>query len=257
MLATSALPSGLQSVRWVKLSPWDCSICPEITWEMITAFFHLPALRWFICEEGLVKCGDLNVISCLLPGSSRIEHMEFTYSAIHNTALGALARSSRSLRTFVYKFDATTVVTFHPPSLGDVLRQCALNTLEHLEVNAKYSVGSLGPLSEFAKLTYIRSSLSLLLGTRDGFSTNSIARRLGAVLPVSLISLHLWIDPSWQGMSIVSVIEQFVKGRHDRLKQLKRLGVYGFVRHSDTQIIESMCKVEGLSIILPSFVDWA
>jgi|ERR1700722_15244736 len=245
MSITSSLPSGLRSVRSVRLSPWATN---KLTWEMIVPFLRLPSLQRFLCINGIANLG-LNEISHPLPGSSRIEHIEFQSCEIHNDMLGTLVRSSRLLRTFVYKVRSSTII--HPPPLGDALRQYALSTLECLEVthSDNLSIDSFGPLSGFTRLAHIKISLSLLLGGPNGETTNTIACRLSTTLPVSLISLYLLIDSAWKSVSIGPVAEWFVKNRHERLNYLRNIAICGYIEDSERQRLESLCMAEGLEIL--------
>jgi len=244
MLTTIPFPSALQSVRSVTLHPRYS----DAAW-MIIPFCYWPTLQSFTCRSAYVLDADASN-SDPLPGSSRIEHLRFIASAIHHRPLNALIHSSQSLRTFVYQFVPIFGSTFHPQSLGDALRQCALHTLEHLQVSFiqinedPHLSHSLGPLSDFPNLVCIRTAFSLLLGTRHAVSANTIAHQLTAALPCSLISLQLWIDNAWRGVSIFPVMEQFLKIRHDRLKHLKNINIRGDNEWSRTQLL---CHAEGLS----------
>ena len=246
MLTTLPLPSALQSVHSAKLYP-GYSI---ITWGMIASFFCLPALRSFMCINGIVYDGEASN-SNLVPCSSGIEDIRFYFCAIHDQILKALIHSLQSLRIFVYTFSATNGVTFHPQTLGDALRQCALNALEHLEVfyTDYLSTGSLGSLSGFVNLIYVKISFSLLLGPPDGATADSIAYQLTTSLPGSLVSLCLLIDRAWQGIRIFPVMERFVENRHDRLKRLKNVYIHGNIGYRDRQRIKSLCDAEGLEFV--------
>ena len=242
---TNPIPSALRSIHSAQICLWNTSLhVAHVPWEMIAPFFHLPSLRRFECNGGLVCIDSSNFISNSLPRSTLIEYMIFNDSAVYN--IEALVRSSSSLRTFVYNFNSATSVSFHPPAVGNVLRQCALNTLEYLEVNTPdLLVHSLGPLSDFVNLTYIETSLSILLGARVRGSPDAIAHQLSTTLPVSLLSLVLFIDYAWQGVIIVPMMEQFVKHKRERLKHLQEISMYG-PTESEMEMIDSLCDAEGL-----------
>jgi len=247
MLTTSPLPLALQSIRSVELFSLAQG---EYTLEMVMPFLRLPALQRF-AMHGLFKYNDSKLIDEPLPGSSLIEHMAFYSCDFDGAALGALVRWSQSLRRFVYH---TTTFKFHPLFLGDALRQGALDTLQHLEVEHTGSlVGCFGPLSDFTSLTYIQTSLSLLLGTPDGSTVDTIARRLSAALPVSLISLRLSVNLPWEGAMVVLAMELFVKNRRDRLKHLRKLGFRGPYENIELRRFESLCKAEGLEVLSYAF----
>jgi hypothetical protein len=252
MLVTSPFPSALQSVRSAKLSPWSIGDTP-VSWEMIAPFFRLPSLQRFSCIHGFVDSTDSNDIPNPLPSSSRVEHIEFTHSTIHKDTLCALIRSLHSLRTFIYEFVATATVTFDPPSLGNALRQHALNTLERLEVTdiSNVSTGLLGPLSDFVCLTHIKVSFSLLLDTQDGGAPDSIAYQLSAVLPCSIVSLSLLIDSACQSNIIVLATDRLVKDRRERLVDLQRIELVGNFEQREREKFELLSEeVEGLEILV-------
>jgi hypothetical protein len=255
MLVTSPFPSALQSVRSAKLAPWTIG-GTRVSWEMIAPFFRLPSLQRFSCTRGFADSYDSNDSNDTpnpLPGSSRVEHIEFLSSTIHKDTLCALIRSLHSLRTFIYEFAATATVTFDPPSLGNALRQHALNTLERLEVTniSNVSTGLLGPLSDFVCLTHIKVSFSLLLDAQDGGAADFIAYQLSAVLPYSIVSLSLLIDSTWQSKIIVLAMERFVKNRRERLEDLQSIEIVGNFEQRERETLELLSEeVEGLEILV-------
>ena len=218
------------------------------TWEMIAPFFRLPSLRYFDCCSAIVEYS--NDIINPSPGSSPVEHIQFQSSRINDRALTAIIRSSKSLRTFIYTHRAATIVPFSPPLLGDALRECALDTLERLEVHSpnQSPLSSLGPLSGFVNLTHIIISLFLLLGQQDGGNTDAIARRLSMGFPRSLVVLGLFVD---QNINIFPAAERFVKDRHDQLKHLQKIGVScPFGKHVEEQKrFNTLCQAEGLEVL--------
>src|ERR1700722_6033589 len=248
MLTTNPPPSALQSVHLVRLSSWDRTVKRPFTWEMIAPFFRLPSLRHFDCCSAIVESS--NDIIDPLPGSSPVEHIQFQSSGINDRTLGAIIRSSKSLRTFIYTPRAVDL--FSPPLLGDALRECALDTLECLKVypwNGFSPLRSLGPLSGFVNLTHIGIPLSLLLGQQDGGNTDAIPRRLSMGLPLLLVSLYLCVDLD---IDIFPAAEQLVKDRHNQLKHLEEIGVSSpFDKHvEEEERFNTLCEAEGLEVLI-------
>jgi len=235
-LATRTLPSALQSVRSMKLSPpsqgpWNL----EILYRIIPPFCRLPSLQHLSYVHESVKHYDADDPSS---GVFYTEYIEFHSSEIYDDILTHLVAMSYPLRSFVCEIRWT----------AGTLRRCTL-TLEHFEVgHVKY--WSSGVFAHFVHITYIKASTTLLLGSPDEFSTDIVAARLNLCLPVSLISLCLRIDEAWKHTRIFEAAERLVRNRHDRLKDLQEIKVYGYGDGSREQRqFESICKDEGLLII--------
>jgi hypothetical protein len=194
--------------------------------EPVVPFFALPALDTFVCFSGPEPDDKLEN----LPGSSNVKHIKVLLSFIPTHILQTLVRASRSLQTFMcYPIDALSWGTdLHVPSLGDALRECAMDTLQHPEIKiADFPPTlSLGPLCDFVQLTHVSAPLSSLPCVPSETRTGTMARRLSEILPKLLVSLVISIhDRSWINKG-PKVVAELVKIRHERLVPLKSLTVW-------------------------------
>jgi hypothetical protein len=129
--------------------------------------------------------------------------------------------------------------------LGRALRRYARDTIENLELDfsldKKHDVtdppGALGSLLDFGRLKHVAAPMLMLLGE----PSPGVALELGAVLPRSLTSLSLWIDPSWDKAGWELVVVRLLQNRQENVPLLERLHVRGYFDTSLEKTIQAAC----------------
>jgi hypothetical protein len=234
ILHASPLPSGLQSVQYLHFSNVMLS-------SIVVPFLTLPALDTLSVSSLYDESDEVHI----LPGSSNVKHFKLVYCGITTPNLPILLRSSRSLRSFEAHYLGTR--GFDAPSFGNALRECALTTLEHLELEFFYSqeTRAVGPLCEFLHLRHVCGSLSILLGMPSEDTIMALASQLNEILPESLVSLDVLIDRHWNHRG-VEVVAELVKIRGERLMLLTSLTVRGDLATAGLDKIESACVAESV-----------
>ena len=84
--------------------------------------------------------------------------------------------------------------------------------------------GSLGSLYDFTRPTHTSTAISLL--PDEPFARTPVVQ-LGAILPPSLTSLSLWIDPDWDDARWERIVVQLLESKRETVPLLKTLSVGG------------------------------
>jgi hypothetical protein len=199
--STSTLPPGLRSLREVSVVQYGS----RENWSCLVPFFRLPSLSAFHCahleSERRIDEKDVDYIDRNLEErSSPVEIIDMQDIVMDGDVFASIVRSCRKLRTLSFQYPLLCgygeTPMFGPP-LGDALRQCTQQTLQSLELDFASSEfqnwespGLIGSLRDFVCLKHISVALSLLI--------DDPSDHLGSILPPSLTSLSLWIDPDWE-----------------------------------------------------------
>jgi len=216
--------------------------------ECITPFFCLSALRSFACS--CVDIGNIDSDKDLPAGSSYIEEIALKHSLVNGESVATMVRSTRALRSLIFSHGSATVWgAFSALPLWHALRENAKNTLQRLQLDFTEDnednefPGPVGSLCDFAQLTDVHATLSILLGKPH--KDNIIPLRLSTVLPRSLASLTLWIDECWRSRGCQVVVE-LLNNKRDNVALLKELRISGHIKASELETIRSACVAEGV-----------
>ena len=258
-----ALFPALHSLRSVKLSlgkDWG------IDWTRVTSFLHLPnisSIHYFdvtIEEFDLDENDDNDNDSDNDNADSsdhgvEVFHLEECMFCVE--ALISLVKSTRRLKSLIYQHDRSySGILFFAESLGRALQRYARDTLEILELN--FSVdemhfinrpGALGSLRDFSLLKHVTAPMSLLLDE----PLPGLALELGAVLPRSLTSLSIWIDPSWTEAGWELFVIQLLQSKRENVPLLERLHVAGYFDPSLEETIRGACVSGEVDV---TFLSW-
>jgi hypothetical protein len=174
-----------------------------------------------------------------------VELIQLAECEVDAKSLVALVKSTRRLRSLIYRYDETNPgVIFFTGSLRRALQRYAQDTLENLELD--FSVdemhfteppGAFGPLRDFGQLKHVTAPMSLLFGE----PSQGLALDFGAVLPRSLTSLSLWIDPDWDGAGWRPVVVRLLQSKRKNVPLLARLHVAGYFDVGSEEMIRVAC----------------
>jgi hypothetical protein len=238
---------ALQSLRSVKISLGKNWSIPFYNWDRIGCFLSLPNISSIYCLHAFIEELDLdeNGIGDNDMGENGLEVIQLEECVVDAGVLTALVESTRKLRSLIYRHDETNSgVEFLAGSLGQALQRYTQDTLENLELD--FSVdemhfteppGTLGSLRNFAQLKHVTAPMSLLF--------EPSALELGAVLPRSLASLSLWIDPDWDEAGWELIVIRLLQNKPENVPLLERLHLGGNFDTSLEETIRAAC-VSGL-----------
>jgi hypothetical protein len=180
----------------------------------------------------LSTCIDLDSMQAAR-GSSGVQDIHLENCEVDQPMLVAMIRSSRGLKSLVLRqHNAPAHEAFTISALGDALRESCRETLENLELGFRRGTPrnrSLGSLQDFPRLKQISSSTSILLPP---------TKQLGAVLPPSLASLSLSIDPESVESGWDVALVQLLESKRETVPFLEELYVKGCMTMREQEVIQ-------------------
>jgi hypothetical protein len=251
------LPPSLRSVNL-----WHCELT-SLDWTQIAPFLRLPSLSSIHCSGAIIEEVDLNENhdddgdndDDDDSGDHGVEIIHLEGCVVHAKVIAALVKSTRRLRSLIYQQDDTSPYSVFAELLGRALRKYARDTLENLELD--FSVdeldfiepsGSLGSLRDFGRLKHVTAPLFVLLGE----PSPGLTLELSVLLPQSLTSLSLWVDPEWEIEGWELVVVRLLQNKQENVPLLERLHVEGYFDTSLEERIRETCVLGQLEVTFSS-----
>jgi hypothetical protein len=179
-------------------------------------------------------------------GSSGVEEIRLEHCEVEETTLVALIESCRCLKSLIFRRNSA-------PFPGDLfilplvhaLREYSRETLENLELSFKPDTahpGSLGPLRDFPQLKRISCPMSTLFAS---------THEREMVLPPSLTSLSLWIDPELADGGWSIALARVLESKQETVPLLEELCVEGYTNLPEEEIIQKACDAAQVTLTFP------